>query len=151
MKDKDIATFSSGGDLDEQVGIIGEYMLEYIDGVECWHSRSDVKTKTYYVDFAKKGNAVVAQQTLKTVVGGRLYTVRLDVYAPQFSRFEQAAYAVVASMKFSGTTTSTPPTEVKEPTATDEMEEETPSTEAEGEASSAEGEQDPAVEAKESD
>jgi len=52
MKDKDISTFSSGGDLDEQVGIIEEYMLEYIDGIECWHSRSDTKTTAYYTGFA---------------------------------------------------------------------------------------------------
>ena len=52
MKDKDISTFSSGGDLDKQVGIIEEYMLEYIDGVECWHSRSDTKTTAYYTGFA---------------------------------------------------------------------------------------------------
>jgi hypothetical protein len=59
MKDKDISTFSSGGDLDEQVGIIEEYMLEYIDGVECWHSRSDVKTTAYYTRFAKKHNLLM--------------------------------------------------------------------------------------------
>ena len=52
MKDKDISTFSSGGDLDEQVGIIEEYMLEYIDGVECEYSRNDTKTTAYYTGFA---------------------------------------------------------------------------------------------------
>ena len=41
-------------DLDEQTGIIEEYMLEYIDGVECWHSRSDVRTTTHYIEFARK-------------------------------------------------------------------------------------------------
>jgi len=41
-------------DLEEQAGIIEEYMLEYIDGVECWHSRCDIKTRTYYIEFAQK-------------------------------------------------------------------------------------------------
>ncbi|MBA7507555.1 3',5'-nucleoside bisphosphate phosphatase [subsurface metagenome] len=41
-------------DLAEQTKIIEEYMLEYIDGVECWHSRNDVKTTMHYIEFAKK-------------------------------------------------------------------------------------------------
>jgi len=41
-------------DLDEQARIIKEYMLNYIDGVECWHSRHDVKTTAFYIGFAKK-------------------------------------------------------------------------------------------------
>lgn len=41
-------------DLDEQTRIIEEYMLEYIDGVECWHSRNDAKTTAHYTEFAKK-------------------------------------------------------------------------------------------------
>ncbi len=41
-------------DLDEQAGIIEQYMLEYIDGVECWHSRHDARTTAYYIEFAGK-------------------------------------------------------------------------------------------------
>jgi hypothetical protein len=41
-------------DLDKQAEIIAEYMLEYIDGVECWHSRSDAKTTAHYIKFARK-------------------------------------------------------------------------------------------------
>ena len=41
-------------DLDEQTKIIKEYMLEYIDGVECWHSRHDAKATAFYIGFAKK-------------------------------------------------------------------------------------------------
>ncbi len=41
-------------DLDEQTNIIEEYMLEYIDGVECWHSRHDAKTTAHYIEFARK-------------------------------------------------------------------------------------------------
>ncbi len=46
-------------DLGEQTNIIAEYMLEYIDGIECWHSRNDVKTTAHYVEFAKKHSLVV--------------------------------------------------------------------------------------------
>jgi predicted metal-dependent phosphoesterase TrpH len=41
-------------DLDEQTKIIEEYMLEYIDGIECWHSRNDARTTAHYIEFAKK-------------------------------------------------------------------------------------------------
>ena len=39
-------------DLDEQTKVIEKYMLEYLDGVECWHSRHDAKTTAHYVGFA---------------------------------------------------------------------------------------------------
>jgi predicted metal-dependent phosphoesterase TrpH len=42
------------GDLKEQTKIIEQYMLEYIDGIECWHSRNDAKTTAHYIEFAKK-------------------------------------------------------------------------------------------------
>ncbi len=41
-------------DLEEQTRIIEGYMLEYIDGIECWHSRNDAKTTAHYIEFAKK-------------------------------------------------------------------------------------------------
>jgi len=41
-------------DLDEQTKIIEEYMLEYIDGVECWHSRHDKNTTAHYIEFARR-------------------------------------------------------------------------------------------------
>ena len=41
-------------DLDEQTKIIEKHMLDYIDGVECWHSRNDAKTTAHYIEFAKK-------------------------------------------------------------------------------------------------
>ena len=46
-------------DLEEQARIIEEYMLEYIDGVECWHPRHDAKTTAYYIEFAKKHGLVI--------------------------------------------------------------------------------------------
>jgi predicted metal-dependent phosphoesterase TrpH len=46
-------------DLEEQAKIIEEYMLDYIDGVECWHSRNDAKTTAYYIGFAKKHGLIM--------------------------------------------------------------------------------------------
>lgn len=41
-------------DLSEQTEIIEKNMLEYIDGVECWHSHNDAATTTHYIEFCKK-------------------------------------------------------------------------------------------------
>lgn len=46
-------------DLDEQAMIIAQYMLDYIDGVECWHSRHDAKTSEYYIGFARKHGLIM--------------------------------------------------------------------------------------------
>ncbi len=46
-------------DLNEQARIIEEYMLDYIDGIECWHSRHDAKTTAYYIEFAKKHGLLI--------------------------------------------------------------------------------------------
>ena len=40
--------------LDEQTSVIEEYVLDYIDGIECWHSRHDTTTTEHYLDFARK-------------------------------------------------------------------------------------------------
>ena len=47
------------GDLDEQTWVIEKYMLQYIDGVEAWHSRHDEKTTAHYVRFARKHNMLM--------------------------------------------------------------------------------------------
>jgi len=41
-------------DLKEQSKIIAEHMLEDIDGIECWHSRSDAATTRHYIEFCTK-------------------------------------------------------------------------------------------------
>ncbi len=41
-------------DLDKQAQIIERYMLEYIDGIECWHSRHDDRTIGHYVNFTRE-------------------------------------------------------------------------------------------------
>jgi len=40
--------------LPEQTRIIKDSMLDYLDGIECWHSRSSPKTTKQYVNFAKQ-------------------------------------------------------------------------------------------------
>jgi len=43
-------------DLEEQTKVIEKYMLQYIDGVECWHTEHDEKTTAHYIEFARKHN-----------------------------------------------------------------------------------------------
>jgi hypothetical protein len=43
-------------DLEEQTKVIEKYMLQYIDGVECWHTKHDEKTTAHYIEFARKHN-----------------------------------------------------------------------------------------------
>jgi len=45
--------------LNEQTEIIEESILEYIDGVECWHSRNDAITTNHYIKFAKKHGLIM--------------------------------------------------------------------------------------------
>ncbi len=40
--------------LAEQIEIVRESMINLVDGVECWHSRSTAETASCYVAFAKK-------------------------------------------------------------------------------------------------
>jgi predicted metal-dependent phosphoesterase TrpH len=37
----------------EQTSIVRDSMVDYIDGVECWHSRNDFQTTNHYVRFTK--------------------------------------------------------------------------------------------------
>jgi len=45
--------------LHEQTAIIEESILEYIDGIECWHSRNDASTTNHYIKFAKKHGLIM--------------------------------------------------------------------------------------------
>jgi 3',5'-nucleoside bisphosphate phosphatase len=45
--------------LPEQTEIVQELMLTFIDGVECWHSRSDAETISHYVKFAKEHGLIM--------------------------------------------------------------------------------------------
>ena len=46
-------------DLNEQTRVVREMMLQYIDGIECWHSRADKATSAHYVEFAKANNLLM--------------------------------------------------------------------------------------------
>jgi len=46
-------------DLAEQTKLIEKYMLEYIDGIECWHSRHDENTAAHYIEFARKHSLIM--------------------------------------------------------------------------------------------
>jgi len=46
-------------DLGEQTKVIEKYMLQYIDGVECWHTRHDERTTAHYIEFARKHNMLM--------------------------------------------------------------------------------------------
>jgi len=74
-------------DLDEQTKIIEKYMLEYIDGVECWHSRHDAKTVAHYTGFARKYRLIVTGGSdchQKPIIMGTLDIP--DYVAAQFRR-----------------------------------------------------------------
>jgi predicted metal-dependent phosphoesterase TrpH len=43
----------------EQTQIVREQMLEYIDGIECWHSRSDKTTTLHYIEFCEKSKLLI--------------------------------------------------------------------------------------------
>ena len=46
-------------DLVEQTKVIEKYMLQYIDGIECWHTRHDEKTTAHFIEFARKHNMIM--------------------------------------------------------------------------------------------
>ena len=74
-------------DLEEQTRVIEEYMLEHIDGVECWHSRHDQRTTAHYIEFAKRHGLVMTGGSdchQKPIIMGTLDIP--DWVADQFSR-----------------------------------------------------------------
>jgi hypothetical protein len=46
--------------VEEQLRIIQDTMVDYIDGVECWHSRHDGETTEAYVHFAQEMGLMVS-------------------------------------------------------------------------------------------
>jgi len=46
-------------DLTQQTKVIAEYMLEYLDGMECWHTRHDAKTTAHYIEFCRSHNLIM--------------------------------------------------------------------------------------------
>jgi predicted metal-dependent phosphoesterase TrpH len=45
--------------LNAQTNIISNYMLEYIDGVECWYPRSNKTIAAHYINFAKRNELIM--------------------------------------------------------------------------------------------
>jgi predicted metal-dependent phosphoesterase TrpH len=72
--------------LPEQTDMIEELFLRDIDGVECWHSRSDSATTNHYVEFAKAHGLIMTGGSdchQKPIIMG---TVKVPEYvAEQFS------------------------------------------------------------------
>jgi hypothetical protein len=50
-------------DLEEQTKLIERCMLQYVDGVECWHSRHDATATAHYIEFARKHNMLMTGGT----------------------------------------------------------------------------------------
>jgi hypothetical protein len=46
-------------DLTQQTQVIEKYMLQYLDGLECWHTRHDEKTIAHYLEFAREHNLIM--------------------------------------------------------------------------------------------
>jgi predicted metal-dependent phosphoesterase TrpH len=72
--------------LPEQTGIIEGSMLNYIDGIECWHPRNDSQTTNHYLNFAKRHGLIVTGGSdchQKPIIMG---TVKIPEYvAEQFN------------------------------------------------------------------
>ena len=45
--------------LETQTKIIKTYMLEYVDGIECWHIRNNTKTTAHYIRFSKRNKLLM--------------------------------------------------------------------------------------------
>jgi predicted metal-dependent phosphoesterase TrpH len=93
-------------DLAEQTRIIEAYMLDYIDGVECWHSRNDAATTAHYVEFARRHHLLMTGGSdchQKPIILGSVAVP--DFVAGQFA-FDNPAemdYTKFQRMKNSGT------------------------------------------------
>jgi len=50
-------------DLEEQTKLVEKYMLQYVDGVECWHPRHNERATAHYIEFARKHNMLMTGGT----------------------------------------------------------------------------------------
>ena len=48
------------GDINEQISIIQEEMMPFLDGIECWHSRHEQNTRYAFLNFAKKNGLMTS-------------------------------------------------------------------------------------------
>jgi 3',5'-nucleoside bisphosphate phosphatase len=71
----------------EQTEIVRESMLPYIDGIECWHSRSDSVTTRHYIKFAEEHGLIMTGGSdchQKPIVMG---TVKIPEYVADYFKF----------------------------------------------------------------
>ena len=47
------------GSLEAQTALVEREMLDYIDGIECWHSRADAATTAHYLAFCRERGLLV--------------------------------------------------------------------------------------------
>lgn len=57
--DKGTSLMEITTNLNTQTGIISQYMLEYIDGVECWYPRSNKTIAAHYTGFARRNGLIM--------------------------------------------------------------------------------------------
>ncbi|MFA5367769.1 MAG: PHP domain-containing protein [Dehalococcoidia bacterium] len=57
--DKGTSLWEITKNLNAQTGIISQYMLEYIDGVECWYPRSNQTIAAHYTGFARRNGLIM--------------------------------------------------------------------------------------------
>ncbi len=72
--------------IEEQIKIIEENFLEFIDGIEVWHARHDKETIRQYLEFGKKHNLILTGGTDCHQKPVRMGTVKIpDYVAEQFN------------------------------------------------------------------
>ncbi|MFA5055475.1 MAG: PHP domain-containing protein [Dehalococcoidia bacterium] len=57
--DKGTSLWEITTNLNAQTNIISQYMLEYIDGVECWYPRSNKTIAAHYTGFARRNGLIM--------------------------------------------------------------------------------------------
>ena len=69
--------------LHEQTSVIEDSILEHIDGIECWHSRSSASTTSHYIRLARKHGLIMTGGSdchQKPIIMG---TVKVPEYVAQ--------------------------------------------------------------------
>ena len=79
-------------DLEKQTAIIEETMLEYLDGIECWHRRHDPATREHYAHFADRHGLIKTGGSdchQKPITMGTATIPEPDQVVNQFNRFSE--------------------------------------------------------------
>jgi predicted metal-dependent phosphoesterase TrpH len=73
--------------IEEQLKIIEENFLDYIDGIECWHARHDEQTKKLYYEFGKKHGLILTGGTDCHQKPVRMGTVEMPEFVAEQFKF----------------------------------------------------------------